>query len=230
MSYKIGPISFARKEDITQYCQAILVKTPDGEMLAEVDFCFLLDLFPHHEKWATKSAGGVSGITTKRTPHGPRCFALVRKDGMLEDISFPHTIKLIPTSRSTSRIPQGLIDYKDAARASIQDQIRTFRDANLQTAGTCPITGHPITRENVAVDHVPPLTFDRLLLNFTLLNGLRPLDVDVGTLERTVAVFTNQRIAAAWEHYHKCHCALRLLTRAGNLQMRKEKLDWSEVL
>jgi len=230
MPYEIGTIIFARKEDITRYCQAILEKTPDGEMVEEADFCFLLELFRYHEKWTIKSGNGVSGITTKRTLQGTRCLALVRTDGKIEDISFPHTIKLIPTSRSSSRIPQGLIDYRDAARAAIQNQIRRFRDANLATPCTCPITGHLITRENVAVDHVSPLTFDRLLLQFTLSSGLRPLEVEVDTLEGTVAVFADHKITIAWEHFHKDHCCLRLLSRAGNLQLKKERLDWGAVL
>jgi hypothetical protein len=134
MTYTIGDITFARKEDITKHCQAILEKTRDGELVDEEAFWFLLDLFPYHEKWARKSASGISGITAIRTPHGTRCFALVRRDGVFEDISFPHTIKLIPTSRLATRIPQGLIDFRDAARAVIQDQIRRFRDKNLGAA------------------------------------------------------------------------------------------------
>lgn len=230
MPYTIGDISFARKEDITKHCQALLEKTPDGEFVGEEDFCFLLDLFPYHEKWERKSSSGVSRITTIRTPHGTRCFALVRQDGVVEDISFPHTIKLIPTSRSASRIPQELIDFRDAARVVIQDQVRRFRDESLGSVENCPITGHSITRDNCAVDHVPPLTFDRLLFDFSRTRGLRPLEVEVGTLEGTVAVFADQQIATDWAQYHDTHCQLRLLTRAGNLQLKKEKLDWSELL
>lgn len=230
MNYTIGEITFARKADITKHCQDILENTPDGDFVDLEDFCFLLALFRHHEKWEQKSASGVSGITTIRTPHGTRCFALERRDGVVEDISFPHTIKLIPTSRSASRIPQGLIDFRNAARGVIQDQVRRFRDEKLGLVGNCPITGHPITRDNCAVDHVAPLTFDRLLLDFIRLRGLRPLEVEVSTLEGTVAVFADRAIATAWEHYHDLHCRLRLLTRAGNLQLKKEKLDWSEVL
>jgi len=230
MNYQIGTDSFKRKADITSRCQAVLKTTADGQIVSHEDFCFLLALFQYHEKWATKSASGVYAITTKTTMQGTRCFALMRRDEHLEYISFPHTIKLIPTGRSASLIPQGLIDYRDAARAAVEDQVREFRDANLGKVDECPITGHRIMRSNCAVDHVPPVTFNRLLLDFTVCKGLTPLRVEIGSLDGTVAVFVDKDLDAEWRSYHKEHCHLRLLSRAGNLQLKKEKLDWSGVL
>ena len=164
------------------------------------------------------------------TKHGNRCFVLVRKDGVHEDISFKHTIKLIPSERSDSLLPQGLNDYRDAARTAIQNQIRLFRDQHLKSEAECPITGHPITRENCAVDHIAPLTFDRLLLNFTLCRGIRPVDVEIGSVNGTIAVFIDESIAVEWEQFHRENCQLRLLSRSGHLQLKKTKVDWSEVL
>jgi hypothetical protein len=230
MPYNIADKDFRTKGDITEHCRAILHRTPHGNLVDDSDFRFLIELFMNHEKWASKSGSGVVAITTQMTPHGTPCFAMILKNGHQEDISFPHVIKLIPTNRSASRLPQGLLDYRAAARKAVEFQIYEFRDQALAVPSSCQVTGEVVTRENCAVDHVAPLSFDRLLFQFTSLFDLKPLEVEVGTLEGTVAVFASKEIESSWMEYHHTHCDLRLLTSKGNLQSKPERVDWSSLL
>ena len=230
MPYEIGDIIFDQKSDITKRCQTILHATPFGEAVSEKDRLWLLRLFRYHDEWSEKAAGGVDAITTKRSDQGTPCFVLVRRIGSPIDISFRYTIKLIPTGRASALIPQRLIDYRDAARVAIEEQIRSFRDKHLVNPGVCAVTGDQISRYNCAVDHVAPLTFDRLLQDFTRLSQINPLNIKIGSLNGTVAFIEDERIRREWQRYHEDNCQLRLLTRAGNLKVSKVRLDWSSIL
>ena len=163
------------------------------------------------------------------TPHGTRCFVLVRADGSKIDISFPHAVKLLPTIRSKGLIPQGLIDYRNAARAAVQDQIHAFRDSALGASVVCPVSGEKLTRENYAVDHEIPMTFDQLLFNFSVERKVNPLTVNVGSIEGTVAIFSDGSLAQDWCKYHRANAKLRLISRIANMQLPKPRVVWDSI-
>ncbi|BDS08863.1 hypothetical protein NT6N_39030 [Oceaniferula spumae] len=108
---------------------------------------------------------------------------MVRKDGSREGIGFGHVIKLTPAKRSSIFLPQGLLDYRAAARTTIQGQIWELRDSMLGSNVECPITVKVITRDNCSVDHFSPMTFDQLLFDSTMSQVVNPLNVEVDTLE-----------------------------------------------
>src|SRR5712691_8600299 len=120
MPYELADETFANKDAIKSRCQAILAASPDGSSVSQDSLPFLFSLFQYHDEWSQKASIGVRSITTQTTPHGTRCFALVRTNNSTIDISFPHAIKLIPTTRSKDRIPQALIDYRNASRTAVQ--------------------------------------------------------------------------------------------------------------
>ena len=128
MPYVLVDEEFRTKQHVTDRCREIIAATPDGADVVSEHLPFLFALFQHHDEWPDKSAGGVVRITTQTTDHGTRCFALVRTDNSTIDISFPHSIKHIPTTRKRDLLPQGLLDYRNAARTAITDQVRDFRD------------------------------------------------------------------------------------------------------
>ncbi|MDH5632103.1 MAG: DCL family protein [Gammaproteobacteria bacterium] len=230
MPYKIGEIDFRTKDDIGARCRAILKETPDNYIVDENHLRFLFELFKFHDEWDQKSIDGVKEITTQTTEHGTRCFALVKRDGKKIDISFPHSIKLIPTKRTKVLIPQGLLDYKSAARTAIKTQIFNFRDQVLSHQIKCPYTGVELNRDNCAIDHTPPLTFDRLLFDFTNEELISPLEIEVGSRNGVVAEFVNKSVEAAWQKYHQENAELRAVSKIGNLQLSKVPVPWEEVL
>ena len=229
MPYEIADESFATKYAIRYRCQAILAATTDGNSVVDNVLPFLLSLFQHHDEWNQKAGTGVRSITTQRTTHGTRCFVLVRADNSAIDISFLHAIKLIPTSRSNERLPQALVDYRNAARMAVQDQIRAFRDSELTSISQCPITLLPLSRENCAVDHVLPLSFDQLLFDFTTHREINPLTITVDSIDGTVAIFADQSLKTNWSAYHADHCRLRLISKSANLQLRLPRINWYPI-
>jgi hypothetical protein len=134
--YSISGEKFASKSDITARCQQIRDRTPDGTLVAGVtDVVFLLDLFSTwHDEWDAKTSGGFLGFTTMTVyAHAApmRCFAVRTADGGQIDLSFPHAIRLMTTARIASLIPQGLRDFRNAARVAVASQRTGFKNQAL---------------------------------------------------------------------------------------------------
>ena len=229
MPYIIAEESFSTKGAVTARCRAVLAATPDGQFVEEATAPFLVELFQYHDEWPQKAAGGVLGISTQTTPHGTRCFVLVKQASDRIDISFLHAIRLVPSSRSSTLLPQALRDFRSAARVAIKTQIYEFRDSVLVKPRRCPYTDEILNRGNCAVDHIPPNTFDQLLFDFCHSCSLNPLQVAVGSEGGTVAVFEEVELLASWQAYHRAHAELRLISKVGNLQSPKVALSWSEL-
>lgn len=230
MAYTIGGIEFSKKSEITEKCSGILNTTADGMSVFADNLEFLFALFEFHDEWGQKSDGGVVDISSQTTDHGTRCFTLLNSSGESIDISFHHAIKLIPTNRTKSLIPQKLIDFKNAARSAIKDQITAFRETNLANTTNCSVTGVEINRVNCQVDHIPPTTFDQLLLDFILSKDINPLTVNVVSTNGVVAEFDDEELKSIWQEYHLQNANLRILSRTGNLQLPKTRVDWSQAI
>lgn len=226
MPYLINDEWFRTKDDVKGRCRAILAGTADGALVTETDAEFLYELFQFHDEWAEKSETGVEGITAQMTVQGTRCFVLRRHCGTEVDISFKHSADLIPSSRSRSRQPQGLTDFRNGARTAIRNQIRSFRDQAFASTSVCPLSGESLSRFNAAVDHIAPSTFDQLLFDFCRANQINPLKVVVGSREGVVATLEDADLRFAWERYHLSNAQLRLISRIENLKLPKASLPW----
>ena len=229
MPYQIGGAEFRTKSAITYKCRLILSEIPDGTTATEEQCEFLLALFRNHDEWKEKSEGGIKGISTQMTEHGTRCFVLVRKNDSRIDISFTHSIKLIPSKRASTLVSQRLLDYKAAARTAIKSQIQAFRNVALVNGVVCPYTGKLLDRSNCAIDHMPPITFDKLLFNFSVTEKITPETVEVSSENGVVAEFIDNQIKERWQRYHQTHAQLRAISRIGNLQLPKEPVPWNEL-
>jgi hypothetical protein len=229
MPYMIAQESFDDKEQIKNRCREVLAATQDGHPVDLAHKPFLFALFQHHTEWEEKAAAGVVDFTVKRTPHGTRCFFLIMPDGGSVDISYPHAVKHIPSPRTQNLLPQRLLDFRAAARAAVAKQIYDFRGVQLARGIHCPISNVLITRDDYAVDHEPPLTFDRLLFQFCTERGLNPLIVEVHSVDGTDAHISDVTLRDAWYDHHATHARLRLLTRAANLKLPKEKVPWKSL-
>ena len=229
MPYLVNGEVFRTKDDLTARCRLILSSTPDATPVADEAAEFLLHLFQNHDEWPEKSTGGISYVSTQTTPHGTRCFVLQRANGTAIDISFPHAIKLIPTTRTASLLPQALRDFQNACRQVVRTGIFAFRDEALRRSSACPITGEALTRLNAAVDHTPPDTFDQILFSFCREAAINPLAVRVLSVDVTVPALSDDRLSQSWRQYHNSTARLRLLSRLGNLQLKKTAVPWPDL-
>ncbi|MDO8468188.1 MAG: DUF3223 domain-containing protein [Candidatus Peribacter sp.] len=229
--YAIAGEEFSNKDGIKVRCREIIAKIADGQPIPDEDLPFLIELFQHHDEWGDKALKGIKKITVQRTgQYATRCFMLLLSDNTIIDISFNHAIKLLRGERTKVLQPQRLVDYKNAARTAVTEDVRAFRDAHLALKITCPFSGDLIVRENCAVDHEPPLTFDKLLYDFTANGSINPLQVAVGSRDGTTAYFESMDLATNWIDYHRLNSRLRLLSTIGHAQVSVPRIDWAPLI
>jgi hypothetical protein len=161
--------------------------------------------------------------------HGTRCFALRKHDATEIDISFPHAIRLITSTRAVDILPQSLRDFRNAARSAVRSQIFTFRDEVLLQPQSCPVTGEQLSRSNAAVDHVSPNTFDTLIFTFCTEHSINPLGVQVGSEGGVLAVFEDKDLLQLWKSFHQDRATLRLVSGIVNLKLPKPRVAWAEL-
>jgi hypothetical protein len=234
MAYTIGSEEFSTKDAVTARCREIRDRTPDGVFVPSADFAFLVSLFKFHDEWHDKAESGVEAITTHTNEHGKkkRGFQLLRKQARPRemDISFVYTIKLVPTAQSAKLTPQRLLDFKAAARTTVQDQVRAFRDEKLLESKPCPLNNTVLNRDNCNVHYPPPETFESLLLNFSVQHGINPLRVAVDSCGGGVAKFHDVDLNDAWAEYHRQHATLQLVSEEGRRGLSRFPTDWSAVI
>lgn len=233
MAYTIGSEEFSTKDAITARCQEIRDRTPDGVLVQPADFAFLISLFKFHDEWHDKADSGVEAITTHTNEHGKnkRGFLLLRNQARPRemDISFVYAIKLIPTPQSAKLTPQSLLDFKAAARTSVQGQIRAFRDERLMESEPCPINNTLLTRDNCNVHYPPPDTFESLLFKFCVESKINPLRVTVDSCG-AVAKFHDLKVNDTWAEFHRRHAKLQLVSEEGRRGLPRFPTDWSTVI
>jgi hypothetical protein len=108
-------------------------------------------------------------------------------------------------------------------RAAVVDQITSFRDRTLTKDVRCAITGVPLTRDSLHVDHDPPFAeIARAFLdkvggaeNVKLAN-----DGD-GYLGRR---FADPWQAWAWQSYHRQHAKLFLTDARANMRKGRYRI------
>ena len=86
--------------------------------------------------------------------------------------------------------------------------------------------GVALSRENCAVDHEYPQTFDQLLFDFCKAFHVNPSTVKIGSKDGTVACFEDSVLMGQWQSYHLQRAKLRLLSDTANLKQPKDRRDW----
>jgi hypothetical protein len=232
--YRVGGDEFTTKDSIEDRCRDIRDATPDGSLVAAApEVAFLFDLFSTwHDEWDDKTAGGFLGFTTmtvRANVAATRCFAIRTADGDLIDISFPHAVRRIQTARTATLIPQGLRDFRNAARVAIAPQTVAYRKAALAAGTPCPITGVRLTANNCAVDHHSP-SFDELLFEFCQQRAVNPLKVQIGSIQGVQAQISDPALGSDWQSYHEQRAQLRLIDKVANLKISKVRMPWHTLM
>lgn len=217
---QVGAVIFPTKAALTDHVRRIMGAYPDGAMLDDLDFAFMRTLLDLHPAAAAKVGAGVAGMWVAENPRFPgpkaRCFYLRRLDGTETDFSFLECISPKPHRRKVFA----------AMRAGVEDQTRAFKSALLSdgTVRRCPDTGDVLTFDTAHVDHVAPLTFERLALDFLDGYGVAVDDVRLsghGEDNRFDLALGDPRMLDHWTAYHACNANLALVSARANLSIRR---------
>ena len=209
MPYILAGTSYPHKPAVKAECRRILAKTsPGAYTTTHTETAFLLELFASHTEWEEKSGRRVTSMISGQNN---RCFAIQRDDGTIVDISFNHAVSCLGMETPPDTT---LTDFKMAARTVIKTQIRAFRE----TIGAIDAT-------KTQIDHVHPMTFDRLLWMFCWEATVNPYKTAT-TRNGTITDFADQAIADRWAKYHKAYARLRAITPEENQKQPCTTSDW----
>jgi hypothetical protein len=209
--------TYKTKKELIEAVRSVLYRYQPGEFLDDGDFDLLFDLLHRHPSAKEKIGCGVISIGVHLTEWSNQGFFLLRQDGSRTDFSFLHCIS--PKSP--------LADFKSAARVEVFTQIRDFKKSAFggQMLFRCELTGEEVEYGNAHVDHVTPITFDRLIFDFMDQFGVDPNTVQIGgfgdgEMEKSIA---DKTIAEAWKKFHKENAILRVISAKANLSIAKRQ-------
>lgn len=220
-SYTINGVTFTTQQELVAHIRAILKRYSNGEMLDMFDNLFVYDLLRLHPEADRKIGSGVEFFFVADNPvyPGPRSrgFRVHRADGSETDFSFWECVR--PSSHSQKVI--------DAFRHVIEPDLRQFKqhvfDSSDDGIVACPDTGQTLTFTSAHVDHKAPLTFDRMIADFLVFEGISANDVrlhasgDNEYQDRLVDLALQER----WIAYHRDNAVLEVVSATANLSLRK---------
>lgn len=225
-AFEIGKIRFETKKLAEEFIKAILHKYQFEEPLNNEDSAIILSLLERHPDCVEKTGIGIESIVVRQDlKYGTtRHFCLLRLDGEAVDFSIGKCFSSKPNDP--------LLRFKSSARRSVENQIISFlhsyfdKHADEQGMVICGITGVRVSKENAAVDHTPPITFDYITTTFIKENNITIENVQ-HTSSATYQIgqeFLDANLNSAFAEYHKDVANLRITTRTANLKQKKK--DW----
>lgn len=219
MTYTVAGKTFRTKKALREYVRQILYATSAGRLLGPDDFEFMCALLERHQGAKQKMGCGIAAICVRKNPvFGNFGFWLIRTDGTDTDFSFEKCLK------HETKLQQ----FKAACRTAVADTVIQFKRAYFaQFVGglaTCPITGESMTIRTSHVDHAPPMTFDRIVMQFI---DDRELDVQAvkvaGVGEDNVVRnrIADDQLRNEFVRYHNSVATLRVISKHANLSVVK---------
>jgi hypothetical protein len=205
--------------DVRQEIQRILHSYPIGSRVNSEDAKFLLDILYNHPEADAKIGCGIKAFevrkNTRYTNH--RCFYIIRIDKSEDDFS---------TSKCLA-YPNPLRVFKSICRALIGMQMYYLKTDYFRKHSDrggfvqCPITEEWVTQDNAHIDHIPPVTFDKLVTDFI---NLYNIDVEKVELRESDVgkTFASIALADKWIAYHNKHAKLRVVSAHANLSIIKK--------
>lgn len=213
LKYNLGGLMFSSKQAVAKHAKKIKDTTPIDTTLTGQDFNFMFDLLRWHPDSPNKIGAGVRSIQIRANPtfKHPE-FYLWRTDGTGTEFSYRQCTS--PTS------PIG--DFNAACRVAVVDDIIAFRDKALANFPRCPITGDALDKLNSHVDHEPPLTFARLVVDWSRIEKIdgRKVVVTGRHVDNQYRLeLADIALRARWILYHRANANLRLVSKTANLRI-----------
>jgi hypothetical protein len=224
-AFQIGNKSFNNKASLILFIKGILNKYDLNACVNNDDLSFLKFLLTLHPDYLVKVGCGVKAIKIKLDGHWgkTRCFHILRIDGTETDFSYLNCI-----NNSASKEPLKM--FKEAARTAIAEQVVTYlinyikRTIDSNGKVICEKTRTKILRQEAVVDHTPPITFDKIVMDFLEVKKLDLQQIEYhgfGDNEYNKR-FKDEKLAKEFSEYHKRIAKLRVISKHQNLTQKKK--------
>lgn len=218
IKYVIANQPFRTKKALEDHVRRVRNATEIGEVINDPVVLALLQL---HRDWADKSDGmtSVSAGMVKGAPAAPwtKEIVIMRGAAPFMDISWTGIVKALQPGGIVNYKPDHLDELRKAARHSIDPQIQ------------------PLMLSGSHVDHVYPLTFERLLSDWfrgrpelRKVSDVRILANDGAEVVRS---WENTDLELDWIEYHRRHARLETVTKEEHYKRSpRSRIDWTPFL
>jgi len=185
----------------------------------------LFELLKNHPKVNEKIGTGVDYFFVQQSKWKTNQynFMIQRTDGSSTDFSFN---KCFHPERKYSKNKNWPLIFRNV----IKDQIDSFRKSAFEMVGhkdkfICSHTNLKFKKIYSHVDHVYPLTFDSIMLEFIKLNKLDLDKIKLSKDNRTSEVqeILDENIIKTFYDFHKNRSVLRIVCNSANLQGKRTK-------
>jgi hypothetical protein len=216
----IGKEVFKTKKAAKARVQGILHSYNPDEFLNHNDRIFIENLIYNHPESEVKIGKGIKAIQVRQNPEfvNSICFYIIRTDGTETDFSFQKCITP-PTQKAL---------FVEACRRAIRPFVSAFRRdyfEKIDGLSICEVLGTHISITNSEVDHIPPLTFEKIVREFIVKEAL---DIQKVRFKPSAdneygKDFEDEELMKKWIDFHNKVAHLRVVSaKANGSQIVKE--------
>jgi hypothetical protein len=215
--YVIGGRPFRSKQEVKQYVRGFISASEVGQTVTDAAIQGLLRI---HPDWEKKSTGMnrlcIDEIHVAHLNTSHKSILIERHDGLM-DISWNWCIDLLTkegVARKYSNRSDHLAKVKNAARATIQDQINQIPK-----------------QPGEEIDHIYPRTFNRILFLFLKWWSVPIMNIGVLCSEGSECAysFEDWEIESNWWEWHQRLARLRAIPAHENRRAPVYPVDWSRL-
>jgi hypothetical protein len=227
-TFQIGDNYFKTKAEFKDFTKAILNKYELNKAIDTTDFEFISELLKRHPECERKIGSGIKDIVIRTDGNWgkTRCFHIQRTDGTETDFSYINCI-----DNDTSREPMRM--FKQSARSAVKEQVVSHLSSYVSRTKdstdnvVCQKSKTKIHKEQATVDHIPPITFDRIVNDFLQIKKIEPSQIEyVGFGDNEYnKQFKDESMRTEFANYHRQVAKLRVISRQENLTQKKKNFD-----
>jgi 5-methylcytosine-specific restriction endonuclease McrA len=210
---EIAGLTFITKTQAEEHIRGILSRYGQMEPLYGDDLKFVVDLLESHPNRDIIVDCGVREIKVQhlQDKYKSRRFVLVRTDSSIRDFTWRHA--LYPRS-ARARVMR-------ACRWAASPQVVQFKEDAFSDRDelTCGVSGKSITKQSSDVDHIPPRTFEAIVMAWLYTMRMQPEDVALVPQAgyQQPDRWEDKFLEENWKSYHRLHARLRVIDRHANL-------------
>lgn len=223
-TFEIHDQTFNTQSSLKMFIQSILHGSGIELPVSNYNFEFLSKLLDRHPRRDEKVGVGIKSFIVRKDIYGrTKCFWIVRLDGTETEFSYDKCIK-------GNKVTNPLKLFYEAARVTIDPQIEAYRESYIKAYKDsngkfpCEKTGKMLSRKEENVDHIPPLTFKKIVENF-----LEKTNHDLSSIGysgfgdgEVHKKFMDESLKSEFATYHMQVARLRVISRKENLTQPKK--------
>jgi hypothetical protein len=228
ISLQIGDRCFKSKTELKTFVKAILHKYEIGVSIRNPDLDFISLLLKRHPEYSEKVGNGIQSIVVRKDKAWgkTKCFYIVRIDGTYTDFSYIHCID---NDTSQESIKMFKASARNAVSGQVIEYLKDYFKYGLDSENhfVCEISKIKVHKDQAHVDHIPPITFAKIVKDFIKSRNIDPAQIEfVGFNDNEFKKqFKNENLKTDFQNYHRQVAKLRVVGKRENLTQKKKNFN-----